>query len=142
MLSLSQIYSISNSFNNFFVDVGPKLASNIKHSEKDYFDYLLNSTQKSLFMKLIVADKNVKIVSKLNQNKIPGHDGILNLNVKKVASIIAKPLTDIFNLSLSSGIVPEQTKLVKVMAIYKKRGSWNILKLPSCICITLLFQKY
>ena len=68
--------SISNSFNNFFVDVGPKLASNIKHSGKDYFEYLFNPTQNSLFMKPIVADEVVKIIGKLNQNKSPGHDGL------------------------------------------------------------------
>ena len=30
------------------------------------------------------------------------------------------PLTDIFNLSLSTGIVPEELKLAKVIPIYKK----------------------
>ena len=38
-------------------------------------------------------------LSKLNQNKSPGHSGIGNLIVKKVASTVSKPLTDIFNLS-------------------------------------------
>ena len=47
MLSLSQIVFLIHLI-NFFVDVGPKLASNIKHSGKDYFEYLLNPTQKSL----------------------------------------------------------------------------------------------
>ena len=79
--------------------------------------------KKSLFMKPIVADEVVKIIGTLNQNKSPGHDGIGNLIVKKVASIISKPLTDVFNLSLSTGMVPEQIKLAKVILIYKKRGS-------------------
>ena len=39
---------------------------------------------------------------------------------KKIASIISKPLTDIFNLSLSTGIVTEQLILAKVIPIYKK----------------------
>ena len=69
-------------------------------------------------MKPIVADEVVKIISKLNQNKSPGHDGIGKLVVKRVAFIISKPLTDIFNLSLSTGIV--QLKLAKVIPIYKK----------------------
>ena len=107
-------------FNNFFVNVEPKLASNIKHSVKDYFEYLLDPTQENLFMKPIVADEVVKIINKLNQNKSPGHDGIGNLIVKKVASTISKPSTDIFNLSLSTGIGPEQLKLAKVIPIYKK----------------------
>ena len=71
-------------------------------------------------MKPIVADEVVKIIGKLNQNKSPGHDGIGNLIVKNVASVISKPLTDIFNLSLSTGMVPEQLKLAKVIPIYKK----------------------
>ena len=53
-------------------------------------------------MKPIVADEVVKIIGKLNQNKSPGHDGVGNLIVKKVASVISKPLTDIFNLLLST----------------------------------------
>ena len=32
--------SISNSLNNFFVDIGLKMVSNIQHSGKHYFEYL------------------------------------------------------------------------------------------------------
>ena len=91
----------------FFVNIGPKLASGIKHTGKDFFYYLLNPTQKSLFMKPILADEIVKIISKFNQNKSPGHDGIGNFIVKNVAHIISGPLADIFNLSLSTGSVLE-----------------------------------
>ena len=113
---------ISNSFNDVFVNIGPKLASGIKHTGKDFFDYLLNPTQKSLFMKPILADEIVKIISKFNQNKSPGHDGIGNFIVKNVAHIISGPLADIFNLSLSTGSVPEQLKVAKVIPIYKKEN--------------------
>ena len=113
---------VSNSFNDFFVNIGPKLASGIKHTGKDFFDYLLNPTQKSLFMKPILADEIVKIISKFNQNKSPGHDGIGNFIVKNVAHIISGPLADIFNLSLSTGSVPEQLKVAKVIPIYKKEN--------------------
>ena len=51
---------ISNSCNDFFVNIEPKLASGIKHSGKDYFEYLLNPTQTSLFMKPIIAEKLLK----------------------------------------------------------------------------------
>ena len=67
---------ISNSFNNFFVDIGPKLASQIQHSGKDYYEYLQNPTQSCLFMKPIIAEEIVKIISTFNQNKSPGHDNI------------------------------------------------------------------
>ena len=91
-------------------------------------------------MNPIVADEVVKI-SKLNQNKSPGHDGIENLIVKKVASIILKPLADIFNLSVSTGIVPEQLKLARLYPSIKKR----ILKYYQITVLSLYyldFQKY
>ena len=72
-------------------------------------------------MKPILADEIVKIIGKFNQNKSPGHDGIGNFIVKNVAHIyISGPLADIFNLSLSTGSVPEQLKVAKVIPIYKK----------------------
>ena len=40
----------------------------------------------------------VKMISKFDQNKSPGHDGIGNFVVKNVAHIISGPSADIFNL--------------------------------------------
>ena len=42
--------------------------------------------------------------------------------MKNVAHIISGPLDDIFNLSLSTGSVPEQLKAAKVIPIYKKEN--------------------
>ena len=72
-------------------------------------------------MKSILADEIVKVISKFNHNKSPGHDGIGNFIVKNVAHIISGPSADIFNLSLSTGSVPEHLKVAKVIPIYKKR---------------------
>ena len=117
---VSEPESISNSFNDFFVNIGPKLASEINHTGKDYFEYLKNPTPNCVFMKPIISEEIIKIVSKFNQNKSPGHDGVGNFIVKKVIYEISGPLTDIFNLSLSTGIVPHQLKVAKVIPIYKK----------------------
>ena len=114
---------ISDQFNNFFVDIGPKLASNIHHSGKEYFTYLDTPSQKNCFFKPIVEEDIIKIVSKFNQNKSAGHDGIGNFIVKNVSKEISKPLTDIFNLSLSTGCVPDKLKIAKVIPIYKKESA-------------------
>ena len=73
-----------------------------------------------MYMKPIVESDILKIVSKFNANKSPGHDNIGNFIIKKVQSEIVKPLTSIFNLSLSTGIVPDKLKIAKVIPIYKK----------------------
>ena len=111
---------ISNEFNDFFVNVGPNLASQIKHSGKDYYDYLTAPLQHSMFMKPIVESEFIKIVNKFDQNKSAGHDDVGNFIVKHVVKEIAQPLTSIFNLSISTGIVPDNLKIAKVIPIYKK----------------------
>ena len=62
----------------------------------------------------------MKIINKFDPNKSAGHDDIGNYIVKKVAKEICHPLTIIFNLSLSTGIVPDHLKIAKVIPIYKK----------------------
>jgi hypothetical protein len=52
-------------------------------------------------------------------NKSSGYDGI-NANITKItAKEISKPLTHIFNLSFSSGIIPDNLKIALVTPIFK-----------------------
>ena len=74
----------------------------------------------SMYLKPIVELEILKIVDQLKPNKSAGHDKIGNLIIKRVSDEIVKPLTCIFNLSLSTGIVPENLKVAKVIPIYKK----------------------
>lgn len=77
---------IADSFNEFFVNIGPQLASKICHSGKNYFEYLKNPNVKCMFMKPVIAEEVVKIINKFDQNKSPGNDGIGNFIVKKGCS--------------------------------------------------------
>uniref|UniRef100_A0A8C5M6F8 Reverse transcriptase domain-containing protein n=1 Tax=Leptobrachium leishanense TaxID=445787 RepID=A0A8C5M6F8_9ANUR len=49
-----------------------------------------------------------------------GPDGIHPKLLKELSDVIAKPLTDLFNQSLLTGVVPEDWKLANVVPIYKK----------------------
>ena len=111
---------ISNEFNDFFVNVGPNLASKIQSTGKHYYDYLSTAHKQSIFMRPIVEDEILKIINKFDKNKSAGHDGIGNLIVKGVAKEILYPLTAIFNRSLSTGKVPDSLKIAKVIPIHKK----------------------
>ena len=42
---------------------------------------------------------------------------------KMLHIIVSRPLADIFNLSLSTGSVPEQLKIAKVIPIYEKENA-------------------
>ena len=73
-----------------------------------------------MYMKPIIEQDVIKIILKFNDNKSAGHDNIGNYIIKRVENEIVKPLTSIFNLSLSTGIVPDKTKIAKVIPVYKK----------------------
>ena len=73
-----------------------------------------------MFMKPIVETEIIKIIDKFNQNKSAGNDNIGNFVIKRVANEIAKPLASIFNLSITTGIVPQKLKIAKVIPIFKK----------------------
>ena len=59
-------------------------------------------------------------LSKINTNKSQGPDGIHPKLLKELSGELAKPLTDLFNQSLATGVVPEDWKLANVVPIHKK----------------------
>ena len=72
------------------------------------------------FLKPIVESDIMEIINKLNPTKSAGCDNIGNNIIKKVSNEIIKPLTMIFNLSLSTGLFPDKLKIAKVIPIFKK----------------------
>ena len=43
------------------------------------------------------------------------------LSIKYSSSVIAKPVTDIVNLSITTGNIPDDLKVARVVPFYKKR---------------------
>ena len=112
---------ISNEFNNFFVNIGPKLANKIGTSHQNCFKYLSNPIQNCFFMLPVFENEIIKIIGSFDQNKSPGHDEISNFLIKKkMAKELSIPLAAVFNLSITKGILPKDFKKAKVIPIYKK----------------------
>ena len=111
---------IATEFNKYFANIGPKLASSIHHKGKNFSSYLGQSNISTCFFKPTDEEEILKIISKLGSNKSAGHDDIKSDIVKQIADVIAIPLTIIFNISLSTGIVPDDLKIAKVVPIFKK----------------------
>ena len=70
-----------------------------------------------------IPEEIINIVSYLKSSNIEGADRI-NINVIK-ASIdsLAYPLSQICNISFSTGIVPDRLKISKVIPIFKSEDS-------------------
>ena len=92
-------------------------------------------------MKPIIAEEIVKMISKFNQNKSAGHDGIGNFIVKNIAHIVLRPLADIFNLSLSTAVCQNSLKLLRLFRSIRKK----MLKFSQTIALDLyylVFRRY
>jgi len=110
--------NITKAFNEYFVNIGPNLAKNIKNVNGNSTMYI-DRIRDSLFLQPIDEIELYNTVNLLPINKAPGHDELSASVVKSVIGNIAKPLTHIFNLSFSLGKFPSKLKLAKVVPIFK-----------------------
>ena len=115
---------ISNSFNNYFIHVGPRLAQQIQ-SHINPLNYA-NDTMKSMFIPYISEYEITETVKSL-KNSSAGWDIIPASIAKQCLKHYMKPLTYLINSSFESGTFPEELKLAKVIPIF---GPLNVLLLP------------
>ena len=111
---------ISNGFNNFFTNIGPKLAAKIqKNTAYNFTDFMDRRVDSSMFL-FPVTDQDVKkIVFSFQSKKSVGVDDINMYTVKTIIDSILVPLTFICNLSFTSGVFPDAMKIAKILPLYK-----------------------
>ena len=73
----------------------------------------------SLFFKEATPAEIQSVTMKLKNNTSYGFDELSTTLVKKVIPLISDTLSEIINLSLSTGIVPENMKISKIIPLFK-----------------------
>ena len=111
---------IANEFNNFFVSIGPTLASNITCS-KDPLTYV-NGIVNSIVVHNVTSMDIRTVISSL-KNSSPGFDGIPSFVANQCIDYFIEPLTYIINMSFMEGVFPSELKLAKVIPIFKSGDS-------------------
>ena len=112
---------ITNSFNKYFVNIGPDLASNIKDPTPNSYKTFLKNPASSRFSFELVNENTVsKIMDNLSTKKSRGIDELSTHLIKSIKSEILGPLTITINQSLVTGIFPDKLKIAKVTPIFKK----------------------
>ena len=62
----------------------------------------------------------LNILKNTNVSKAAGSDNLSGCFLKDGAEVLAKPITDLCNLSITSGKIPDSRKIAKLKPIYKK----------------------
>ena len=102
---------IANCVNEYFVNVGPKLACEIPQSQRSFEMYLKESDNS--FEEVKIAFFSSKC------GKSPGFDEINYDIVKQNFNSLLVPLKCIFDLSLRSGTFPDKMKIARIIPVFK-----------------------
>ena len=112
--------AIASAFNDHFSQIGSKLAEDIPQVDIDPLDFLGPSLANSFMLFPASAAEIEEIISSLNSSKVSGPFSIPVCLLKLLKTCISFPLEFIFNISFSSGCVPDQFKLANVIPVHKK----------------------
>ena len=103
--------TMANKFNVYFTNIGSDLSKSIPKVSGSFSDYLnhLKPTD-SFFITPTNPAEIIDIVQNLKSKKSSGYDDVHPSVVKAVIPLIAQPLAELFNESLSTGIFPDNLK--------------------------------
>ena len=108
-------------FNKYFINLPARISREIPPVQTSFENYLLKQDNpSSLFLRPTSVHEIVKFVSTLKPSKSSGSDDISPRVIKDCIHVIADALCDIFNKSMSQGLVPNKLKIAKVVPVYKK----------------------
>ena len=114
---------MATQFNDFFTSIATKTVSSFNPSnknDKNPTDLIAQNLNKFKFSdKLFTKKEILEATDFLANKKTPDHTGVSTYFIKQTVSSFINPLFHIFNLSFSTGIVPAQLKIGKVIPIFK-----------------------
>ena len=112
--------AIADSFNNFFCNIGERLANNFSNqNNSEYKKFLNDPAPQSMFLFNTDTTEIINTIRNLKNNNSTGHDEFSLKFIKLSLPILAPALVKIFNLSLATGSYPDNLKIAKVIPIFK-----------------------
>jgi hypothetical protein len=140
-ISKSNPAEIANRFCNYFSNIGSNLAKKIPASSSSYKSFLVGSHMNSFFLESVSELELIEIAKSLRSGTAAGWDEIPMWAVKDTFNFISKPLTHIVNLSIQTGIVPDQMKIARVIPLFKS-GVNNIFSNYRPVSVLPIFSKF
>ena len=131
---------IAEGFNNLFSKIGLQTSQNVPTSNKCFSSFMPQPLEHSIFLDPIAPSEILNFAKKLKPKLSSGHDNISTKLLKETIDNILTPITHIINKSISTGIVPKQMKVAKVIPIHKSSDP-SILKNYRPVSLLPAFSK-
>ena len=109
---------ISASSNNYFSNIGETLVDKLPTVAVNYTAYMSKLVSNSFFCDPLECQKLLYLIDDLKCDKACGDHGFGSQIIKDNKFILCEPLTFIYNMSISNGIVPDKLKIAKVIPIF------------------------
>ena len=118
---------MANAMNKFFVEKVLKLKEEVAKEAKPYdpIEHLnkhLPENMPTFAFEPVTEEMVSDAISKLKSTKTSGSDGISNQTLQAGGTILARPLSIIFNRSLESGTFPRRWTHAIVVPLWKKKA--------------------
>ena len=137
---LTEANSIAKAFNTFFVNIGKDLCSAIPRVNESPYSFMPDSVSNNIFLNPITHHEIENEIELLNPTKAVGPYSIPIDILKKIRYIISPSLETIYNLSITTGTVPDHFKIARVIPIHKN-GSKLMVSNYRPISLLSIFNK-
>ena len=137
--------------NQYFCSIGQNLSSEILHAENPLLrgDFSLNKYSTRFQCRAITPSDLMKAIQKLKVSRNFGIDGISSHFLKIGMLAFAPVLSNIFDTSISEGLLPNNWKVARVAPIYKEgptedRSNYrpiSVLPVLSCLFEKTIFDE-
>ena len=124
--SLTKQDEISEAFNLHFATAGKKVYESIPPVSGENCTKLVKPVKNRLKFKTVSESYVIRLVDKISPKTSKGPDGLSNLLLKQLISVIKCPLMVVINKSLSTGVFPDLLKIARVIPLFKS-GECNVL---------------
>ena len=116
-------------FEDFYLNLSNDLVKKLpnppnkygKDAVKKYYENL-NLVEKSFSFEPIAYTSVLKLLQQLNPHKSAGIDNLTGKILKDGAPVLASPITNLINLSISLSSFPDDCKIAKLKPLYKKEA--------------------
>ena len=118
---ISNPEEVCNTFNDYFINLAPNLASQIPTPNISMEELLANAPtpSKTFSLKPVSLNGIRTIISSLEPKTSSGYDFLSNKLIKGLLETIVVPLQIIINKSITEGKFPDCLKLAKLIPLYK-----------------------